>query len=171
MEIALILVLLFVAIIYFSVGRRNTPLHKTFSALLIITPPNLAVNAATVYTVNHLKPVSPLLTEILHRLFIGTMVVVVIFFTGIFPFWLMSIKISDDERSIQKNKFIIAVVVLVLVFVVNYILLNNTINDNLYFRYVHNHSVEYFGKKIGNTHSRLRFGVLFSQKYCILIPL
>lgn len=48
MEIALILVLVFVAFIYFGAGRINTPLHKTFSALLAITPLHLAFDAATV---------------------------------------------------------------------------------------------------------------------------
>lgn len=46
---------------------------------------------------------------------------------------------SDEERNIQKNKLIITVAVLVLVFVVMAcILLNSTINDTLYFHYVHN---------------------------------
>ena len=80
MEIALILVLVFVAFIYFGAGKRNTPLHKTFAALLIITPLHLAFDAATVYTVNHLETVPPFPNELLHRLFIGTMVVVVYLF-------------------------------------------------------------------------------------------
>lgn len=80
MEIALILVLVFVGFIYFSAGKRNTPLHKTFSLLLIITPLHLAFDAVTVYTVNHLETVPPVLNEILHRLFIASMVVVVYLF-------------------------------------------------------------------------------------------
>ena len=36
MEIALFLVLAFVAFIYFSAERRHTPLHRTFSLLLIV---------------------------------------------------------------------------------------------------------------------------------------
>lgn len=80
MEIALILVLVFVGFIYFSAGRRNTPLHKTFSALLIIMPLHLAFDATTVYTVNHLETVPPVLNEILHRMFIASMVIVVYLF-------------------------------------------------------------------------------------------
>lgn len=34
MEIALFFVLAFVACIYFSAGRKNTPLHKTFSVFI-----------------------------------------------------------------------------------------------------------------------------------------
>ena len=80
MEIALIMVLVFVAFIYFGAGRKNTPLHKTFSVLLVVTPLHLAFDAATVYTVNHLETVPLLLNEILHRLFIGTMALVVYLF-------------------------------------------------------------------------------------------
>ena len=94
MEIALILVLVFVAFIYFSAGRRNTPLHKTFSALLAITPLHLAFDAATVYTVNHLETVPPVLNEILHRLFIGTMVVVVYLF-----YRYISILVEEETKK------------------------------------------------------------------------
>ncbi|MGN0164145.1 MAG: sensor histidine kinase [Candidatus Ornithomonoglobus sp.] len=80
MEIALIMVLVFVAFIYFGAGRKNTRLHKAFSALLLVAPLHLAFDAATVYTVNHLETVPLLLNEILHRLFIGTMVLVVYLF-------------------------------------------------------------------------------------------
>ena len=36
MEIALFLVLAFVAYIYFSAGRKHTLLHQTFSVLLVV---------------------------------------------------------------------------------------------------------------------------------------
>ena len=94
MEIALILVLVFVAFIYFSADRRNTPLHKTFSALLAITPLHLAFDAATGYTVNHLETVPPVLNEILHRLFIGTMVVVVYLF-----YRYISILVEEETKK------------------------------------------------------------------------
>lgn len=46
---------------------------------------------------------------------------------------------SYEERSIQKNKFIITISVLVLIFVVMaYILQNSTVNDTLYFHHVYN---------------------------------
>ncbi|MCI7812368.1 MAG: histidine kinase [Lachnospiraceae bacterium] len=80
MEIALFLILVFVALIYFSAGRKNTMLHKTFSVLLIAMLVHLCFDAATIYTVNHLDTVPRLLNDILHRFFIGTMVLVVYLF-------------------------------------------------------------------------------------------
>ena len=80
MEIALFLVVAFVAYIYFSTEKEPTPLHRTFSLLLITVLANLALDGATVYTVNHLDAVPELLNSILHRLFLGTMVVVIYLF-------------------------------------------------------------------------------------------
>ncbi len=80
MEIALFLVLAFVAGIYFSAGRRHTPLHRTFSLLLLVMLVHLALDGATIYTVNHLDAVPPLLNAVLHRLFIGTMVCAIYLF-------------------------------------------------------------------------------------------
>ncbi len=46
---------------------------------------------------------------------------------------------TDEERSIQKNKIIITIAILVVVFIgVGYTLLNSTLNDELYFRYAYN---------------------------------
>ena len=80
MEIALFLVLAFVAFIYFSAERRHTPLHRTFSLLLIVVLVHLALDGATLYTVNHLDTVPRWLNDGLRRLFIGTMVLVVYLF-------------------------------------------------------------------------------------------
>ena len=80
MEIALFLILAFVAFVYFSAGRKHTLLHKTSSQLLIVMLIHLVLDAVTVYTVNHLDIVDRLLNDSLHRLFIGTLVLAVYLF-------------------------------------------------------------------------------------------
>lgn len=80
MEIALILILAFVAYMYFSAERKDSQLHKVFSLLLVVVLVHLMLDAATIYTVNHLKEVPAVLNQILHRLFIGSMVVVLYLF-------------------------------------------------------------------------------------------
>ena len=47
MEIALFVILAFVAYIYFSARRERTPLHRTFSLLLIVVLVHLALDGAT----------------------------------------------------------------------------------------------------------------------------
>lgn len=80
MEIALILVLAFVAYMYFSAETRHTMLHKTFSLLLVVVLVHLVFDTLTIYTVNHLDSVPQILNDILHRFFLGTMVLVVYLF-------------------------------------------------------------------------------------------
>ena len=80
MEIALLLVLSFVAYIYFSAEREHTPLHRTFSALLLTVFVHLVFDAATIYTVNHLDTVPKLINDILHRFFVGSMALVLYLF-------------------------------------------------------------------------------------------
>ena len=70
MEIALFLVLAFIAVFYYSAGRRHTPLHRTFSQLLAVLLVHLVFDAATVYTVNHLDQVNDILNRVLHGMFL-----------------------------------------------------------------------------------------------------
>lgn len=74
MEIALFLVMAFVAYVYFTAEKQHNPLHRIFSILLVVMLVHLALDAATLYAVCNLDKISLWLTEALHRLFIGTMV-------------------------------------------------------------------------------------------------
>lgn len=77
MEIALFLVVAFVAYMYFTAEKEHTALHKTFSVLLVAVLVHLALDGCTVYTVNHLDTVPMLLNGALHRLFLGSMAAVI----------------------------------------------------------------------------------------------
>ena len=80
MEIALFLVLVFVAYIYFSAEKEQAALHKTFAGLLVCALVHLVLDGITVYTVNHLDTVPQLLNDAVHRLFLGSMVLVIYLF-------------------------------------------------------------------------------------------
>ncbi|MGN1206388.1 MAG: sensor histidine kinase [Eubacterium sp.] len=80
MEIALILILSFVAYMYFSAERKESHLHKVFSILMIVVLAHLVLDATTIYTVNHLQEIPVILNNIIHRFFIGSMVVVLYLF-------------------------------------------------------------------------------------------
>lgn len=80
MEIALFLVIAFVTYMFFSAEKERTALHQTFSVLLVAVLVHLALDGSTVYTVNHLDTVPGLFNDILHRLFLGSMVVVIFLF-------------------------------------------------------------------------------------------
>lgn len=80
MEIALFLVMGMVAFIYFSSEKKITKLHRTFSVLLVTVLVYLAFDRITVYTVNHLDTVPSLLNNLAHRVFMGSMALVIFLF-------------------------------------------------------------------------------------------
>ena len=80
MEIALILILIFVACMYFSAERKHSMLHRTFSVLLVVVIGHLIFDAVTIYTVNHLNTVPRIWNDICHRIFVGSMAFVVYLF-------------------------------------------------------------------------------------------
>ncbi|MGN1002343.1 MAG: sensor histidine kinase, partial [Oscillospiraceae bacterium] len=80
MEIALFLILAFVAYIYFSAEKERAALHRTFAALLVTALAHMALDGVTVYTVHHLDTVPRLLNDAVHRLFLGSMVLVIYLF-------------------------------------------------------------------------------------------
>ena len=49
MEIALFTILAFVACVYFSAGRKNTPLHRTFSVLLAVVLVHLVLDLSLIH--------------------------------------------------------------------------------------------------------------------------
>ena len=80
MEIALFLVMAFIAFIYFTTEKQLSLLHRIFSVLLVVVLVHLALDGVTVYTVHHLDTVPRLLNDAVHRLFLGSMVLVIYLF-------------------------------------------------------------------------------------------
>ena len=80
MEIALFLVLGYVAYMYFTAEKQHGLLHRIFSVLLVVMLVHLALDGATIYTVNHLDTVPRPLNDAVHRLFLGSMVLVIFLF-------------------------------------------------------------------------------------------
>lgn len=100
MEIACFFVIAFMAVIYFSAKRERTKIHNTFSAILIVSMIHLILDGATVYTVNHLYSIPLWLNDILHRLFIGTMLVVFYFL-----YRYIALLIEDEvEKNIHISR-------------------------------------------------------------------
>lgn len=80
MEIALFMVVAFVAYLYFTTEKEQTALHKTFAGLLVTVLVHLVLDGITVHTVNHLDTVPRVFNDAVHRLFLGSMVLVIYLF-------------------------------------------------------------------------------------------
>ena len=116
MEIALFLIMGFIACVYFSAGRKGTPLHRTFSALLVVVLINLGLDGVTVYTVHHLETVPRLLNDAVHRLFLGSMVLV------IYLFYQYIAILVEEETSKPRRLDLIARIFLIVAELGNFLL-------------------------------------------------
>ena len=72
-QIACLIVILFIAVMYISAYNRKTRSSKCFLVLLVCCAINLVFDVTTVYTVNHLDAVSPVLNRIVHDFFLGSL--------------------------------------------------------------------------------------------------
>ncbi len=99
MEIACFLVVAFMAIMYFSAKREKTKLHNVFSCFLIVSMLHLILDATTIYTVNHLENIPRWANDILHRLFIGSMLVL---FFLIYRYILLLAE-DESEQNLQRS--------------------------------------------------------------------
>lgn len=98
MEMACFFVIMLMAILYFSAKREHTKIHTIFSVILVLSMVHLVFDAATVYTVNRLDTVSAWVNDVLHRLFIGTMVVI------FYLFYRYIVLLIEDETG-KKQRF------------------------------------------------------------------
>ena len=74
LQMGCLLIMLFIASIYFSARRIKTYAHKLFSISLWISIANLIFDMITVYTVNNLETVEPWLNRACHVLFLGSLI-------------------------------------------------------------------------------------------------
>ncbi len=76
MEIACFMVLAFMAVLYFVAKREKTKIHNIFSSLLVISMIHLVFDSVSIQTVNNLENVPVLVNDIIHKIFIGTMIII-----------------------------------------------------------------------------------------------
>ncbi|MCR5098013.1 MAG: response regulator [Lachnospiraceae bacterium] len=79
-QIFCMLVLLYIAGIYFSVKRRRTSGHRLFSAMLTLSIVYMAFDMITVYTINHVQEIPIVLNHFCHIVFMSSMIAVLFVF-------------------------------------------------------------------------------------------
>ena len=104
MEIALLLVVAFIAFNYFTAEKDEALLHKAFEGLIVCVMANLLFDGITVYTVNNLNTVPLLLNNVVHRFFLGSMVAVIFLF-----YRYIAIIVQDEtgkpRKLVEKHHF------------------------------------------------------------------
>ena len=70
-QIACAIIIFFIGILYFTSTGKKARSSKSFVILLVCSFTQLIFDAVTVYTVNHLDTVSPILNRVVHIIFLG----------------------------------------------------------------------------------------------------
>lgn len=76
MEVACLVIILFVAVLYVSVKRQKTYIHNLFLGLMVCSIINLVFDMVTLYTVNHIREIPQWVNHVCHQIFIGSLVIV-----------------------------------------------------------------------------------------------
>ena len=107
MEMSCFMVIAFMGILFFARKCEKTLLHRMFSALLVVSMIHLVFDAATVYSVNRLETVPRSVNDLLHRLFIGTMVA---FFYLVYGYVVVLIRgeIGQNIRMLKRSTCLFA---------------------------------------------------------------
>lgn len=105
LQIACMLVIFFIGILYFGTKRVRTKSHIIFSASLWVTAFNILFDMITVYTVNHMDTVPAWINRISHIFFLASMNTVV-FLCYIYSKTLVD---GDEELTVRKRKLLSAV--------------------------------------------------------------
>ena len=107
MEMACFSVIAFLAVMYFSAPRQNTKMHRIFSIFMVLSMIHILFDAATVYTVNRMDEIPAWVNDWLHRVFIGTMVIL------FFLIYRYIFALIEDEIQEKIKRTYLSVVLLI----------------------------------------------------------
>ncbi len=103
LQIGCMVIIMFIAAVYFKVKRVRSYSHIIFSLSLLTCMFNLLFDMVTVYTVNHLESVSLRVNRIVHTLFLGSLIM------EVFLFYLYSVVLIYGNKTNKKRLWISAV--------------------------------------------------------------
>ncbi len=153
MELACLIITTFIAVTYFSVKRKKSFVHSLFSLLIVTSIINIVFDTITIYTVNHLELVPPFANEIFHKIFIGTLVIV-LFLTFCYIIILTN-RDSDDNNRLGPTWYFPLVISLA-----------GVICLPLYYKETHNGNYSY-GPAANIAYISVAFYLIFSLFFCI----
>ncbi len=100
-QVACVIFILYIGILYFQSAGKKKGSSKWFVALLVCSFFQLIFDALSVYTVNHLETVSPLVNRIIHIVFLGLLQVM--FYLA---YRYLEIIIEEEiGRTVRKYRF------------------------------------------------------------------
>ena len=116
MQITLLAIIIYIALNYFMARRMKTDSHKVYSVLLVDGIVYMIFDIVTVYTVNHLEAVSPVINRLAHDIFLASMT---LFLYLVYVYSLImvkgtSVKVYKTAKIWAVSWIIMAVLIFVL---------------------------------------------------------
>lgn len=71
LQIGCLIIFVFIMIIFIFANKKKSRTHTLFSVILTFSALQIVFDIASVYTVNHLETVSPILNRIIHQFYMG----------------------------------------------------------------------------------------------------
>ena len=110
LQFACLVMLIFIAVIYLSIRRVKSYSHSLFTVSLILSVIYTINDMISVYTVNHLETVHPLINRFVHNLFMGSLMV------EVFIFFMYTITLiyddeNDEQLKTKRKKWTIPIVI------------------------------------------------------------
>lgn len=73
-QISGLIILIFVMIVFMLQNKKKSRMHTLFGTILIVSAIQITFDIASVYTVNHLEKVNPVLNRVIHQFYMGLLV-------------------------------------------------------------------------------------------------
>ena len=103
-----IIIMVFIAIIFSLMNKKKSRMHRLFVAILVVGIVQIVFDAITVYTVNHLETVPLLLNHIVHRIFMGLLML----YIGLVYRYCVSLVEEKMKIKLKISKLVLTVSIL-----------------------------------------------------------
>lgn len=111
LQIGCLIILLFILIIFGFQNKKKGRSHTLFGAILTVSASQIAFDIASVYTVNHLETVSPILNRVIHNFYMGLLIAM---FCLIYVY---CVALVEEKTKIKFKVSKVAIVVLCISYV------------------------------------------------------
>ncbi|MBQ6993006.1 MAG: response regulator [Lachnospiraceae bacterium] len=108
LQFACLVMLIFIAVIYWSIRRVKSYSHRLFSVSLILSIIYTINDMISVYTVNHLETVPPVVNRFVHNLFMGSLMIEIFIF---FSYTITLIYDREEELKKKRKKWTVPIVI------------------------------------------------------------
>lgn len=108
LQLACLVMLIFIAVIYWSIRRVKSYSHRLFSVSLILSIIYTINDMISVYTVNHLETVHPVVNRFVHNLFMGSLMIEIFIF---FSYTITLIYDREEELKKKRKKWTVPIVI------------------------------------------------------------